>query len=344
MASFDCLRGSSHGIRGIVAVILVSLTCAQATLALDKMTFRVTTNLSSVVAFIAESEGYFEDEGLDVEMIIWNSGSTYIPSLAHGKIDVSTTGQFDVGYINVIQRGARIRLVAARTVHAVDSCGYFAFTARSELIESGRLDDLTALRGLRISTDRTSGSYYYWSLLLEKADLTMKDIELVDFPTVAKPDAFAKNLVDITSQSEPWNTRIARTGKGQVWQSVAYVLPDRQSTFLVFGRRILDKRPDLGKRFLAAYMRAVKHYTEEGKSERNIEIIASNTKLDRDELKEMCWPTLDLDGYVDGRNLQEYQEWAFEEGLIDAVVPRDHLVDDRFLPPPSDTLITARAH
>ena len=311
------------------------LISADASVALEKVVFRVTTQLSSVVAFIADAEGYFEDEGLEVEMIIWNSGSAYIPSLAQGKIDVSTTGQFDAGYVNVIQRGARIRLVAARTIHDDDACGYFSFTARSELLDGGRLDDLTGLRGLRISTDRTSGSYYYWSLLLERAGLTFDDVELVDIPSAAKPDAYIKNLVDITTQSEPWITRIVRTGHGRVWRSVADVLPGRQSTFLVFGRRILDDRPDLGKRFLAAYMRAVAKYSIEGKSNRNIEIIAKQTKLEPDELREMCWPTLDLGGYIDDTSLQEYQQWAFEQGLIDHVVPRSQLVDDRFLPSPN---------
>ena len=56
----------------------------------------------------------------------------------------------------------------------------------------------------------------------------------------------------------------------------------------------------------------------------------------------MCWPQVSVDGYIGGRSLQEFQVWALEEGLIDAIVPREQLVDDRFLPSRSDQSKTAQ--
>lgn len=302
------------------------------------MVFRVAKRLSSVVAHIALAEGYFADEGLDIKLFWANSSAIVIPSLAQGKVDVSTTGQFDASFINVIERGARIRLVAARTVHTAGACGYFSFVARSDLIDSGRLEEPALLSGLRIGTERTAGSYYYWSLLLARSRLTFDDVEIVNVPDPVKPDAFALGRIDVTSQAEPWVTRSVQTGKARIWKSVADLLPNHQSSFLVFGRRLLDDRPDLGRRFLSAYMRAVHQYVAGGKSPRNIEIVASQTKMGRDELREMCWPQVVVDGQIDPSSLQQYQEWALEEGLIDAIAPFEQLVDDRFLPP-SDGIV-----
>lgn len=304
----------------------------------DKVVFRVTKRLSAVVAHIAIAEGFFEEEGLAIQIVPTDSSTLLIPAMARGKVDVSMTGQFDAAYINIIQRGARVRLVAARTAHTTDDCSYFSFAARSELIDSGRLTAPSSLRGLRIATDRTAGSYYYWSLLLASGGLTFDDVEIVDVPTAAKPEAMAKGLVDVVSQSEPWTSRIVSTGKARIWRPVSDVLPNHQSSFLVFGRRLLDERPDLGQRFMSAYMRAVWQYAKEGKSERNIEIVANQTRMNRDELREMCWPQPVIDAQIDDRSLQQYQEWALAEGLIDAIVPREQLVDDRFLPRPGDTM------
>ena len=308
----------------------------------DKVVLRVAKRLSSVVAHIALAEEYFADEGLDIELFWADSSVMVIPSLAQGKVDVSTTGQFDASFINVIERGARIRLVAARTVHATDSCGYFSFVARSDLIDSGRLEEPAALRGLRVATERTAGSYYYWSLLLASSQLTLDDVEVVDVPHPAVPSALALGRIDVASQAEPWQTRSVQTGHAGIWKSVADVLPNHQSSFLVFGRRLLDDRPDLGHRFMSAYIRAVGQYVAEGKSPRNIEIVASQTKMGRDELREMCWPQAVTDGQIDPLSLQQYQEWALEEGLIDAIVPLEQLVDDRFLPPSDDIVSTGR--
>ena len=320
-------------LRNTTLALVVVICCnSMAAASEDKVVFRVAKRLSSVVAHIALAEGYFQDEGLAIELF-WADGSgIVIPSLARGKVDVSTTGQFDASFINVIERGARIRLVAARTVHATDACGYFAFVARADLIDSGRLNDPASLGGLRIATDRTAGSYYYWSLLLAKGQLTLDDVEIVDVPSTAKPDALALGRIDVTNQSEPWTTRSIHTGKAKVWKSVADVLPDHQSSFIVFGRRLLDERPDLGRRFMRAYLRAVRQYIDEGKSDRVIDIVASQTKMRRDELREMCWPQVVGDGRIDPPSVQQYQEWALAEGLIDAIVPYDGLVDDTFLP------------
>ena len=305
----------------------------------DKVVFRVAKRLSSVVAHIALVEGYFADEGLDIEIFWADSSAMVIPSLAQGKVDVSTTGQFDASFINVIERGARIRLVAARTVHATGGCGYFSFVVRSELMEAGHLEEPGSLSGLRIATDRTAGTYYYWSLLLAKSRLTFDDVEIIDVPASVKPEALALGRIDLTSLTEPWTTRSVRTGKAQIWKSVADVLPNHQSSFLVFGRRLLDERPDLGHRFMSAYMRAVRHYVADGKSLRNIEIVANRTQMRRDELREMCWPQVVIDGRIDPLSLQQYQEWALEEGLIDAIVPFDQLTDERFLPTLAEDVI-----
>lgn len=333
-----CLRTILPGGLALLTVAVAFVGGATFSAAGDKVVFRVAKRLSSAVAHIAVAEGYFVDEGLDVELFWADSSAIVIPSLARGKVDVSTTGQFDASFINVIERGARIRLVAARTVHATGVCGYFSFVVRSELIDSGRFDEPASLSGLRIATDRTAGSYYYWSLLLAGSQLTFDDVEIVDVPATVKPDALALGRIDVTSQSEPFVTRSVQTGKAQIWKSVADVLPDHQSSFLVFGRRLLDDRPDLGRRFMSAYLRAVRQYVAEGKSPRNIEIVASQTKMRPEELSEMCWPQVVTDGHIDPLSLQQYQEWAFEEGLIDAIVPLEKLVDDRFLPPSNDDM------
>ncbi len=322
----------------LAAVVVVIAESATLCAAADRVVFRVAKRLSSVVAHIALAEGFFADEGLDIELFWADSSAIVIPSLAQGEVDVSTTGQFDASFINVIDRGARIRLVAARTVHSTDGCGYFAFVVRSELMDSGRLDEPAALRGLRMATERTAGSYYYWSMLLARSQLTFDDVEIVSVPHAAVPSALAQGRIDAASQTEPWLTRSVRTGNAQIWKSVAEVLPNHQSSFLVFGRRLLDSRPDLGHRFMSAYMRAVRQYVADGKSPRHIEIAVGQTEMGRDELREMCWPQVVVDGRIDPSSLQQYQKWALEQGLIDTLVPVEQLVDDRFLPSSNESV------
>jgi len=163
---------------------------------LEKVTFSTTLWLSSAVGHIAQDRGFFEDEGLDVEFIVWQRNGAAMPALAQGQIDVGTTGPLNPRYFNLIQRGGRIRLVAARGVHATEGCAYAALVGRTDLMDSGRLSDAASLRGLRISTERTNSNYYTWDRLLVSGGLTMDDVELRDIPSLAKLDAFAQGRID----------------------------------------------------------------------------------------------------------------------------------------------------
>lgn len=320
------------GVLGVlIAAALIGCAASSEDAALDKVTLTSNSWLSSAVEHIALDGGFFAEEGLDVEFIAWHRGGAALPALSEGDLDVAVTAPLNPRYFNVIQRGGRLRLVAARAVYDPYGCPYAAFIARPELLESGRLGDAASLLGLRLSGSRSGTTSYAWDRLLTSGGLTSSDVEMHYIPHEAKLDSFANNRVDVATASEPWTTRLLHSGHARVWRKLADVLPGRQSTYLLFGQRILDERRDLGRRFLRAYQKAARAYSTLGKTEQHLEIVARRTQLDRDELLEMCWPPWSEDGRIDPFTLQEYQEWALERGLIDAIVPFESLVDEWFL-------------
>ncbi|HLF55968.1 MAG TPA: ABC transporter substrate-binding protein [Thermoanaerobaculia bacterium] len=332
------------GRAALAAAILAAAACgAPRPSGLERVTFMMPRYLSSAVGFIAQERGFFEREGLDVELEISNREGNALPGLVQGRIDVYTTGPLSPKYFNVVHRGARIRFVAAAGVYATQGCAYAATVARRELVESGRLTDYASLRGLRISSDRSASSYYLWRRILALGGLTDDDVELIDVPTTTKLEALANGRIDVTTAVEPLVTQLVRHGDGVVWHPTSDVLPDRPSAYVVFGPRLLDERPDLGRRFLAAYTKAAAAYREEGKSERHLAILERETRLGRDDLLAMCWTPWSPDGRIDPVPLREYQEFALGEGLIDAVVPFEQMVDESFLPAAgADHLAAAR--
>jgi NitT/TauT family transport system substrate-binding protein len=312
------------------AALALALLGAAAADARDKVTVSLHYEIQAADLLIAIEEGFFARQGLDVEVVRWSNSTSMLPALARGDVDFSTTSSLSPSYINLIHRGARLRLVAARSVHAVDSCPYVAFVARSELIDGGRLGDLPSLRGLRIGTTRTAPSFYYWARLLERAGLTPEDVELKAVPDDVKIEAIARDLVDVVSTLEPKVTRLVESGEGKVWLPASAATPNRQNTFLLFGPRLLDQRRDLGRRVMAAYLAGRAQYLE-GKTERNVKILAEATQLEPDVLRRICWPHQSADPRIDASGLEDFQRWATGEGLIDAVVPYTVLVDDGFL-------------
>jgi ABC-type nitrate/sulfonate/bicarbonate transport system substrate-binding protein len=203
---------------------------------------------------------------------------------------------------------------------------------------------VAALRGRRVGSNRAVSSYYYWSRLLEQGGLTLADVDLRDLPSPAMGEALAKGLVDVVVSTEPNVFRIVSRGQGKLWKPVNDVLPDRQNTFLLFGRRLLDERPDLGRRVAAAMLKAAQRYVEDGRSDRNVGIVARRTRMEPDEVRQLCWPQWSRDGRVEPRGVEEFQRWALAQGLIDRPVPFSQLVDHSFLPGSSSDGAPDSAH
>jgi len=294
---------------------------------------RVTTSayLADAAMFIALDQGIFSAHGLDVEVEPLNSATAAMPLLSEGSLDVAQSGPINPRSFNLIQRGAAFRMVAGRDVYTTEGCPSDAFLVRSDLLAAGRVTDAASLRGLRITTERTASNYYYFDRLLASGGLTMQDVVLIDMPVPARGDALAKGLIDVTTASEPWATRLVRDGHAKIWKRVSDVLPARQRSFVLFGRRLLEDEHGLGTRFLAAFLEAERRLREEGKSFRNIESIARWTHFDPEELRAMCWPTSPADPTPDRETLDDFQRWALANQLIDSYSPYEKLVDLSFL-------------
>jgi ABC-type nitrate/sulfonate/bicarbonate transport system substrate-binding protein len=108
------------------------------------------------------------------------------------------------------------------------------------------------------------------------------------------------------------------------------LIPDFQFAFILYGPILLDKNPDAGRRFMVAYLKAVRQYNL-GKTERNLEILAKHTGLDRELLKRACWPPMHNDGRINVRGVLDFQAWAVGKGFLDSPVKEEQFWDPRFV-------------
>jgi ABC-type nitrate/sulfonate/bicarbonate transport system substrate-binding protein len=223
-----------------------------------------------------------------------------------------------------------VKIVAARAYEAKDGCVANAVVARKGLIEQGRLAGPESMRGMRLSVDPAGTPTFFVSALLDRLGLSLDDFELSDLASAARGEALKRDLIDLTVVFEPEVTQILDSGAAEIWIPGHQIAPDFQFTFLLFGERLLERERDLGTRFLRAYLRGVERYLDEAKSPRLIEVLARRTQLDEDLLRRMCWTPTVRDGRIDSGSLERYQAWAKNEGLIDATVDVEKMIDTGF--------------
>jgi len=290
----------------------------------------VVGGMSHAPLFIADDEGYFADQGLEIEGVTFRRTAAGLPGLAAGDLDVYI-GALAPSLLNVIARTDNVKIALARTGLRPEGCAAYAIMARRELVESGRLKEPRDLAGLRIGTERTSSNFYIINMLLQSGGLTPDDVETNHIPYRLKPEGFERDLMDVSTSSEPWMTRILQGGSAVQWLPTREVVPGFQYGFMLFGPTLLEENREAGRRFVTAYLRGVRAYNREGKTKRHIEIISKYMRLDVDLLEAACWPHQQNDGHVDFARLDHYQAWALGEGLVDRKLTESELWDRSFV-------------
>jgi NitT/TauT family transport system substrate-binding protein len=279
---------------------------------------------------IALAEGYFAEQGLDVETVPFQFTDDAFPALAAGEVDVMA-GLPMAGLMNAIAGGVNLKIVADKGHISESSCDGYAVMARSSLVNDGTLTDVASLRGKTIQAQRTGYLAFLTEKLLRMGNLTLDDVEVVEMIPPMWPEAMERGTMDVhVGTTEPWITRILRSGYGQLWNSFRDWIPGYQFSSLMFGPTMLGENREAGKRFMVAFLKAVRQYNE-GKTERNLDILTDALGLEREEIEQTCWVSMRGDGKVNVESILEFQDWAVEKGLVDTPVTMDQLFDPSFI-------------
>lgn len=288
-------------------------------------------HISNVVLSIAEKEGYFAEQGLDVDMISFTSSNTMIPLLIKGDLDASALG-VGAGFFNAVARGGKMRLTLPLAELTVQNPPTIALLVRRADAGTRIKADPATWRGLRIAQAQSGpGSFrsYLLDRALKSAGLELKDIRLISsIDDSAQAEALKSGQVDITWASEPMLSRIKNDKDIAVLAPVEPLAPGLLTSMIAYGRRMLENQ-DIGTRFATAFFKAAAQLSL-GKTARNVEIVAGHTGFDPASVRAMAWSTINVDGHIDLDSNALFQKWLFDEKFIDRVLEPGKFYDPRF--------------
>jgi NitT/TauT family transport system substrate-binding protein len=314
--------------RGVVwfsCIIIALLGCGEKTErdgdALRKVRVASNPHLSWGPLMIAQAEGFFREEGLDVEFVQALEMEEGLVALIKGDIDVRP-GPPHAAFFSAIARGAPIKIVAGSGVLERGSCTYFGIVLRPGLDTAGTPD----IRRLRTSQD--GSTRYVVSRMLAERGMSLDRIETNRVEDVFLPMSLENGSLDAAAVTEPALTRVAKSGT--LWLSAQDALPGYQWSVLAFSERLLVRERDTGLRFLRAYHRAVAQYRE-GKTDRNVAMLAQGTDETPEHTREACWPTFSADSRVNWSSIDEFQRWAMSEGFMERTVTEEQALDSTFV-------------
>jgi NitT/TauT family transport system substrate-binding protein len=318
--------------RQLALLLLVAMACREPDAVpggTDLRRVRVSFNphLSWGPLMIADAEGFFRDEGIEIEFVSAMRPEESLVALITRDLDVRP-GPIHAGFLSAIAQGARIRMAAGQGHLSGNGCTYYGIVLRPGLDTAGPV----MIKRMRASQD--GASRFVVERMLARHDVDLDAIETVRLPDAVQAMSLETGAIDAVAVSEPGLTRLKQIGT--LWAAGQEALPDFQWAALAFGERLLYRERDLGVRFLRAYQRGVAQYRQ-GKTDRNVAIIAKATGESEDITREACWPEFRADSRINWESIRDFQQWANDEGLMEYTLTREQAWDSTFLDAAADT-------
>ncbi len=217
--------------------------------------------------FLAKEKGFFEKNGIDVELSIVEGLAERKQALASGKIDGMATA-LDV------QVSLAASSIPVQVVWLLDD----SYGGDGILVKNG-INDVKDLKGKKVAFEVGSTSHMLALTALKQGGLTEKDVEVVQMSAGDAGAAFAAGKVDAAVTWEPWLSKGSQAN-GKVLLTTKD-LPGIIVDTISFKEDVIKNRPEDVKAFVKAMGEAM-DYWKENKDEADA-IMAKGLKIDTKE-------------------------------------------------------------
>lgn len=293
--------------------------------------------LSDGGVYIAMQEGYLRDQGIEVELVNFDSAANMVAPLGTSQIEAGG-GALSAGLYNALGRGVRLAIVADKGYARPGNPGGASsnFMVRKALVDSGDVKSAADLKGRKFAwVARGISTELDMQAFLKEGGLTMKDLDLVQMGFPDMVAAFANGAVDGGAPGEPFATTIQTQGTGVVLKRDYEVNPGNQVSALLYSQQMGGS--DLGTRFMIAYLKGVRLYNDAfvkkdpSARDKAITALIANTPVkDRALYDRMLMQALHPDGTLNVQSMQAQQDYFLAEGFQQNRVNIPDFVDTMF--------------
>lgn len=272
---------------------------------IEKVTVGVESSLLSTVVWIADYEGYFEEENLDVVIKEFDSGRLSFLDMLDGGVDFSTVAPTPIMFSSFER----------------DDFSIFATFAYSDsdlkVVAHGDkgISTVNDLKGKKVGTSEGTTGQFFLSAFLKFNGMTLSDVEMVDIAPFDLAAALNDGVVDAIVIWEPhaYNAQVLLGDKSVVLPNLGVY---RETFNFMIMNDFAEENPEILERFLGAINRATEFI--ENDKERAQNIVTSRLELDR-EVTAILWEDFVFDLSLNQwlvLTLEDEARWAVDSGFV----------------------------
>jgi NitT/TauT family transport system substrate-binding protein len=271
--------------------------------------------------FVAQQQGYFEDEGIKVEMVPIKSAQESSALLQAREIDGALTDLQSVALFNQETPQLRIISIARR---AYPEYPHFSIVAAKGFEVNGPED----LAGVPVGISKNTIIEYLSDRLLAEYGMSADQIAIEEVSAIpVRFEMLMEGQLKAALLPEPLGSAALATGATLVVDDTQF--PQYSQSVLAFTTDSLGSQPNTTKAFLRAWNKAVADINQDPNAYRDV--LIKNTNV-----PPMIQGTYNVPQYPQGEITTEAEwndvlNWMQEKGLVDGPVSYENSVDKSFL-------------
>lgn len=286
----------------------------------QKLTIGLLPIIDSLPFYVAEQEGYFKDEGLQVEFVTFTSALERDTALQTGQTDGQLADLIASGLLNKEQE--RVKIVKS-TYAATPQRAMISLIAAP----GSKISSPSDLRGKRIGVSENSLIDYITDELLATAGLSAKDVQKVGVPSIAvRMQMLTQGQLDAATLPDPFATLAVQSG-GRV------VLSDSDErigvSVLEFRKEVLEKQKDTVKRLVRAHEKGVKAI--KASPEKYRALLVEKARLPDSVKESFPVPAFPENAIPSKADVKRAVDWMMKVRMLPRALSYEQMVDTSYL-------------
>lgn len=321
----------------LAALITLALGAGEAAAA-DKVKVAVVSSLGSAPIYIAQAKGYFKDEGLDAELVHFDSAQPVAVAVAAGDIDFGATGL--TGAFFTFADNGVLKLIGAGTWERPGFQG-LGLIASNQAWDSG-VKTIAALKGHSVAiTQIGTALHYSLYLMLKKYNVDLKDVRVLPLqsnPNVASAITGGQADGALLSSGNAFTLINKKSARLLGW--LGDELGEAQGDGIYTSTKNTNERADAVKHFLAALRKAAQSWdaafldangkrADQTSAPEMIAIAAKGLGVPEEVVK-LGLPYFDPQSRVSVADVQGALDWYYAQGMIKTHIDAKKITDFRY--------------
>jgi len=300
-----------------------------------KITVGDNQTLGVADVYIALDRGYYQQEGLTIDLPQLGAPQVTIQALATSQINFAIANP-DPSLFNAFDRSLDMKMMAALTRNKPGDHPA-SFMVRSDLIDSGQFHSPKDLVGHPVGVPALQ-SQFYVDLVMQKDGLGASDVDIKQFQAPGDLiTAFASKSIDAGWTADPTVTQIVSQGLAKVVYVTGDLFPGAVGATLAMSPNYGKDQPDAAYRFVYATMRGhVDYYhafiAKDVDKAPIVQILINHTPIKDPKLYDTIGlASVDLVPHMDTQSWEVLQAYFVKIGLQDHPADLASHVDNSFI-------------